>query len=79
MLQMELSEMLFPLTIPFDPKPNNLAPGPTTKRFGTGLGIPIAYKICQQHGWKLEFEINKGEGTTAIITAPIRVVEETNE
>ena len=65
--------------LPFDPKPNNLAPGPTTKRFGTGLGIPIAYKICQQHGWKLEFEINKEEGTTAIITAPIRVVEETNE
>jgi signal transduction histidine kinase len=65
--------------LPFDPKPNNLTPGPTTKRFGTGLGIPIAYKICQQHGWKLEFDINKGEGTTAIITAPIRVIEEINE
>ncbi len=65
--------------LPFDPIPNNLAPGPTTKRFGTGLGIPIAFKICQKHGWKLVFDIHKGEGTTAIITAPIRVIEEINE
>lgn len=64
--------------IPFDPKPNNLAPGPTTKRFGTGLGIPIAYKICQQHGWKLEFDNDVGRGTTAMITAPIRVFEESD-
>ena len=65
--------------LPFNPQPHNLAPGPTTKRFGTGLGIPIAYKICQQHGWKLEFETTKGQGTTAIITAPIRVIEEQDE
>ena len=64
--------------IPFDPKPNNLAPGPTTKRFGTGLGIPIAYKICQQHGWKLEFDNDVSQGTTAMITAPIRVFEESD-
>jgi signal transduction histidine kinase len=64
--------------LPFNPKPNNLAPGPTTKRFGTGLGIPIAFKICQQHGWKLEFEDNDGPGTTAIIIAPIRVIEESD-
>src|SRR3972149_4434580 len=51
--------------LPFDPKPNNLSPGPSTKRFGTGLGIPIAYKICQQHGWKLTFAAGGGEGTTA--------------
>ncbi len=62
--------------LPFNPQPHNLSPGPTTKRFGTGLGIPIAYKICQQHGWKLEFDIKQGEGTTAIISAPIRVIEE---
>jgi Signal transduction histidine kinase len=64
--------------LPFDPKPNNLSPGPTTKRFGTGLGIPIAFKICQQHGWKLTFDTTNGNGTTAIITAPIRVIEEDN-
>ena len=62
--------------LPFDPKPNNLAPGPSTKSFGTGLGIPIAFKICQQHGWILKFDSTKGMGTTAIIVAPIRVIEE---
>ncbi|MGH8119870.1 MAG: ATP-binding protein [Gammaproteobacteria bacterium] len=65
--------------LPFDPKPVNLSPGPSTKRFGTGLGIPIAYKICMQHGWKLTFAAAAGKGTTAIITAPIRVIEENNE
>ena len=65
--------------LPFDPKPNNLEPGPSTKRFGTGLGIPIAFKICQQHGWKIEFESKQGQGTSATITAPIRVIEEMNE
>ena len=64
--------------LPFDPKSNNLSPGPSTKRFGTGLGIPIAFKICQQHGWKLTFAVNGGKGTTATISAPIRVIEEMN-
>jgi len=64
--------------LPFDPKPVNLSPGPSTKRFGTGLGIPIAYKICQQHGWKLTFASAGGKGTTATISAPIRVIEENN-
>jgi signal transduction histidine kinase len=64
--------------LPFDPKPNNLSPGPSSKRFGTGLGIPIAFKICQQHGWKLTFTTGSGTGTTAMIAAPIRVIEEDN-
>ncbi len=64
--------------LPFDPKPNELAPGPSTKRFGTGLGIPIAFKICQKHGWKLDFSSAQGQGTVAKITAPIRVIEEIN-
>ncbi len=65
--------------LPFDPKPDKLTPGLSTKRFGTGLGIPIAFKICQQHGWKLRFTSEKGNGTKAIITAPIRVIEEISE
>ena len=59
--------------LPFEPKPTHLTPGPSTKNFGTGLGIPIAFKICQQHGWKLTFDTVSGQGTKAIITAPIRV------
>ena len=61
--------------LPFDPKPNQLTPGPSTKSFGTGLGIPIAFKICQKHGWRLSFDSPKKEGaeegTKVIITAPI--------
>ena len=56
--------------LPFEPKPGNLEPGPSTKRFGTGLGIPIAYKICQIHGWNLSFNVIKAAGTEVIITAP---------
>lgn len=56
--------------MPFSPQPGNLSPGPSTKRFGTGLGIPIAYKICQSHGWLLEFNIDAGVGTEVRITAP---------
>ena len=66
--------------LPFDPKPNQLTPGPSTKSFGTGLGIPIAFKICQKHGWNLSFDSSEKngiqEGTTVKITAPIRVIEE---
>ena len=65
--------------LPFDPEPSKLAPGPSTKQFGTGLGIPIAFKICQQHGWKLAFYGGEGKGTNAVITAPIKVIEEIND
>ncbi len=57
--------------LPFKPEPGNLEPGPSTKRFGTGLGIPIAFKICQSHGWRLDFETQE-TGTLARITAPKR-------
>jgi len=57
--------------IPFEPKPGNLEPGPSTKSFGTGLGIPIAFKICQKHGWNLRFNVIDGQGTEVIVAAPI--------
>ena len=56
--------------IPFQPEPKELEPGPTTKRLGTGLGIPIAFKVCKAHGWSLKFKINKGVGTSAEISIP---------
>jgi len=61
--------------LPFEPKPGNLEPGPSTKRYGTGLGIPIAFKICQKHNWQLDFKTKEGEGTKAIIIAPIKSVK----
>ncbi len=57
--------------LPFEPTPGNLEPGPSTKKFGTGLGIPIAFKICQKHGWGLNFNVIDGQGTEAIVSAPI--------
>ena len=62
--------------LPFEPKSGNLEPGPSTKRFGTGLGIPIAFKICQKHNWHLDFNTIEGKGTKVIITAPINPEKE---
>ncbi len=57
--------------LPFEPKPSGLEPGPSTKRFGTGLGIPVAYKICAVHGFDLEFVRRESQGTDVLITAPL--------
>lgn len=48
----------------FTPEFNQLSPGPSTKRFGTGLGIPFAFKICESHGGKLEFSPSNKGGTS---------------
>ncbi len=55
--------------IPFLPEPTGLEPGPTTKRFGTGLGIPVAFKVCKAHGWQLAFEVVEN-GTLVTLSAP---------
>ncbi|RME33719.1 MAG: sensor histidine kinase [Gammaproteobacteria bacterium] len=56
--------------MPFTPRPSDLEPGPSSKRFGTGLGIPIAFKVCQTHGWELVFENREEGGTRVTITIP---------
>ncbi len=56
--------------IPFSPQPGSLEPGPSTKRFGTGLGIPVAFKICHSHGWDLEFNAAANGGTDVVIRIP---------
>lgn len=56
--------------LPFQPEPSELKPGPSTKRFGTGLGIPIAFKICKAHGFDLSFDITPGSGTRVVLRAP---------
>lgn len=40
----------------------------TTKREGTGLGLPICKKIMEDHGGKIEIQSREGEGTTVILT-----------
>lgn len=37
---------------------------------GFGLGLPIVNRICEQMGWKLSIESQKGEGTKVTLTVP---------
>ncbi len=56
----------------FDPQPTNLSPGPSTKRFGTGLGIPFAFKIVHAHDGNLSFETAPKGGTRVRVSLPVR-------
>lgn len=56
--------------LPFQPVPGSLSPGPSTKRFGTGLGIPFAFKVCNAHGWRLTFDRGENGGTRVTMVIP---------
>jgi signal transduction histidine kinase len=56
--------------MPFAPDPRGLTPGPSTKRLGTGLGIPFAAKVVEVHGGTLRFETSTGGGTRVRIRLP---------
>jgi len=43
----------------------------TTKRDGTGMGLPIVHQIIQQHNGKILVEPNKEQGTIFRILLPI--------
>ena len=58
----------------FDPKPGSLVPGPTTKRLGTGLGIPFAFKVCHAHGGTINFMQNYPTGTRVRMDIPTGAV-----
>jgi signal transduction histidine kinase len=58
------------LGIPFAPATTALAPGPTTKRFGTGLGIPFALRVIEEHGGAIEFRPRRPRGTEVIVVIP---------
>jgi signal transduction histidine kinase len=56
--------------IPFTPAARDLSPGPTTKRYGTGLGIPFALKVIEQHNGRARFEKCSPKGTVVTIILP---------
>lgn len=58
--------------MPFTPHPSDLSPGPSTKRFGTGLGIPFAFKVCEALGVTMSFAQRPGGGTRVSIELPLR-------
>jgi signal transduction histidine kinase len=43
-------------------------------KFGTGLGMPIAKQIVDQHGGRIDIETVKGKGTTFRIVMPAKLV-----
>lgn len=56
--------------MPFSPTAKDLTPGPSTKRFGTGLGIPFAMKVCDVHGGGIAFDALTPRGTEVRIRLP---------
>lgn len=56
--------------MPFTPDPSTVSLSPTTKRFGTGLGIPFAFKVCDALGGHLTFSARDTGGTIITITLP---------
>lgn len=58
--------------MPFTPDPHAESPGPTTKRFGTGLGIPFAFKVCEALAGSIQFLAREGGGTLIEIEIPRR-------
>ena len=56
--------------MPFIPDPHTLSPGPSTKRFGTGLGIPFAFKVCEALRGHIAFRNREGGGTVIELEVP---------
>ena len=56
--------------MPFIPDPHTLSPGPSTKRFGTGLGIPFAFKVCEALHGHIRFGNRAGGGTVIELELP---------
>ncbi len=46
----------------------------TTRRDGTGLGLPVARKIAEAHGGELTVDSTPGRGTTAELKLPVRPI-----
>ena len=57
--------------IAFEPNPRELSPGPSTKRGGFGLGIPVAWKICQAHGGTIDIRRRDRGGTRVAVSLPL--------
>jgi signal transduction histidine kinase len=63
--------------MPFTPDPSAMS-APTTKRFGTGIGIPFAFKVCDALGGELKYEARPEGGTAITITLPTTLSAPTN-
>lgn len=57
--------------MPFTPAPNAISPGKSTKRFGTGLGIPFAFKACEVLNGAIKFQTIAPSGTQITLQFPL--------
>ncbi len=58
--------------IPPEVKDRIFVPFFTTKKTGTGIGLPMAQKIIHAHGGVMDLESRPGRGTSFIIKIPMR-------
>lgn len=56
--------------MPADVREKVFEPFFTTKHRGTGLGMPIARRIVEAHGGRIDIEAPEGGGTVVLITIP---------
>jgi nitrogen-specific signal transduction histidine kinase len=58
--------------IPHDIEEKIFVPFFTTKKTGTGLGLPLSQKIIHAHGGVMDLQSKPGKGTDFIIKIPVR-------
>jgi signal transduction histidine kinase len=58
--------------IPEDVMQKIFLPFYTTKQEGIGLGLALVQKIIVSHGGSIEADSKEGEGTTFIISLPVK-------
>lgn len=56
--------------IPLEEKDRIFKPNFTTKKHGTGLGLPVVKNILEKHNGMIDVESKKGEGTTFTVKLP---------
>ena len=49
----------------------------STKKSGSGLGLPLTHQVISEHGGRIECRSTPGEGTTFSIWLPVAGPEET--
>jgi signal transduction histidine kinase len=45
----------------------------STKAFGVGLGMPLVKRIVEEHGGRVTVQSELGEGTTVVMSLPLRM------
>jgi len=56
--------------LPESALPSALVPSYSTKRGGTGLGLPLAREIAEAHGGRIALTNRPGGGLAVAITLP---------